>query len=167
MNFDHHQQQTVRFLYSMCYTFIPNMRSVQPFLLEIPCLQLFSQFDKFWPQMTIDLHQQQQQWEQGQRIGERGRIVLPAKPEQKHDASIAASPLMSNLISSSEPAFFSMDSSWTRATPQNRRTIASHWVRLSCLPSIKTINIAVVIILSWYVTWRSKKGGRERVHVNF
>ena len=55
MTFDLHQK-TIGFLYSMWYTYIPNMRSVQASLVEISCLQGFLQgfhnltpVDPKWP----------------------------------------------------------------------------------------------------------------------
>ena len=44
--------KTIGFLCSMCYTYIPNMRSVQASLLEISCLQSFNNLtpvDPKWP----------------------------------------------------------------------------------------------------------------------
>ena len=38
-----------RLLYSLWYTYIPNMRSVKSSLLEISCLRGLSQFDPCWP----------------------------------------------------------------------------------------------------------------------
>ena len=46
-----------RLLYSMWYTYIPNMTTVQASLLEILCSKGFTIRSLFWPQMTLDLHQ--------------------------------------------------------------------------------------------------------------
>ena len=44
--------KTIGFLYSMWYTYIPNMRSVQASLLEISCLQGFYNVFTIWPLLT-------------------------------------------------------------------------------------------------------------------
>ena len=50
--------KTIGCFYSMWYTCIPNMSSVQASLPDIVFTR-FSQFDPCWPQMTFDLHQKQ------------------------------------------------------------------------------------------------------------